>query len=197
MTESANVKKVIDEADSGVIKTGEVSAAGLHRSVLRQLSDEGAIYRYSRGIYVRSDAWEDEFYLLQQKYSRGIFSHETALYLWDYSDRTPAKLCMTFPQGYNAPSLKQENVMVKRAIKENYSLGLTQVKSPCGNPIFVYDLERTLCDILKGNSSDIQIINAAMKRYAASNEKNINRLMEYAKQLRVKAKVLHYMEVLL
>ena len=197
MTESAGIKKIIDEADSGVIKTEEVSAAGLHRGVLRQLSEEGAIYRYSRGIYVKSDAWEDEFYLLQQKYSRGIYSHDTALYLWDYSDRTPAKFIMTFPQGYNTRSLKQENVMVKRVIKENYSLGLTQVKSPCGNLIRVYNLERTLCDIVKGNASDIQVVNAAMKRYAASKEKDINRLMEYAQQLRVKSKVLHYMEVLL
>ena len=36
-----------------------------------------------------------------------------------------------------------------------------------------------------------------MKRYAASNDKNIHKLMQYAEQLRVKAKILRYMEVLL
>ena len=30
---------------------------------------------------VQSSAWEDDFYLLQRKYSRGIYSHDTALYL--------------------------------------------------------------------------------------------------------------------
>ena len=41
-------------------------------------------------------------------------------YLLGYSDRTPAKYTMTFPKGYNAPSLKQENLIVKRVVPENY-----------------------------------------------------------------------------
>lgn len=45
--------------------------------------------------------------------------------------------------------------------------------------------------------SDIQVVNTAMKRYAASKEKDIHKLVKYAEQLRVKPKILHYMEVLL
>lgn len=52
--------------------------------------------------------------------------------------------------------------------------------------IRVYDLERTLCDILRGSGSDIQIVGAAMKRYAASKDKDIHKLMQYAERLRVK-----------
>ena len=80
---------------------------------------------------------------------------------------------------------------------ENYEFGQIQIKSPSDNPIRVYDLERTLCDILRGSGSDIQIVSEAMKRYAASKDKNIHKLMKYADQLRVKPKVLRYMEVLL
>ncbi len=146
---------------------------------------------------MRSDIWEDDFRLLQCKYERGIYSHDTALYLLGYSDRTPAKYTMTFPKGYNAPSLKQENTIVKRVVPENYTLGIMEIKSPCGNPIKIYNLERTLSDIVRGSGSDIPIINGAMKRYAASKEKDIHKLMKYAEQLRVKPKILRYMEVLL
>lgn len=135
--------------------------------------------------------------MLKRKYGRGIYSHETALYLLGYSDRTPAQYTMTFPKGYNSPSLKQENIIIKRVVPENYSLGVIEIKSPCGNPIRVYNLERTLCDILRGSGSDIQIINAAMKKYARSKEKDIYRLMQYADQFHVKPKVLRYIEVLL
>ena len=58
-------------------------------------------------------------------------------------------------------------------------------------------MERTLCDIVRGEGSDIQIVLDAMKRYAKYDKKNINLLMEYAEQLRVKRKILRYMEVLL
>ena len=155
------------------------------------------MYRFGRGLYVRSSTWEDDFSLLQHKYGSRIYSHDTSLYLLGYSDRTPARYTMTFPKGYNAPSLKQENIIIKCVVPANYELGIIEIKSPSGNPIRVYDLERTLCDILRGSGSDIQIVVEAMKRYAASRNKNIHRLMLYADQLRVKPKVLRYMEVLL
>ena len=192
-----SIDALLRTSPDGTITTAQVTDAGVHRGMLQELVREGAIYRYSRGIYIRSDAWEDDFLLYQRRYNRGIYSHDTALYLLGYSDRTPARYTMTFPKGYNAPSLKQENLLVKRVIPENYSLGVIEVDSPCGNPIRVYDLERTLCDILRGNGSDVQVVVDAMKRYAAYRGRNIHKLMQYADQLRVKPKVLRYMEVLL
>lgn len=64
-------------------------------------------------MYMRRDVWEDDLYLLQRKYSRGIYSNDTALYLLRYSNRMPARYTMTFPKGYNTPSLKQENNIIK------------------------------------------------------------------------------------
>ncbi len=197
MTEMERTRQLLNASKDGTITAEQLSAAGLHRNNLHVLAANGEIYRFGRGIYVRADSWEDDFYLLQQKYSRGIYSHETALYLLGYTNRTPAQYTMTFPKGYNAPSLKQENIRVKRTIPQNYTLGITETTSPCGNPLQIYNLERTLCDILRGNGTDVQIIGDAMKRYAASKEKDIYKLMEYADQLRMKSKVLHYMEVLL
>ena len=169
---------LISKSTSGIISNGEVS-------------------KYGRGLYTINSAWEDDFFSLQQKYSKGIYSHDTALYLLGYSDRTPSIYTMTFPKGYNAPSIKQENVKLIRVIPDNYESGIIEVQSPSNNPIRIYNLERTLCDILRGKGSDIQIVNAAMKKYAASKNKNINQLMKYAEQLKEKDKVLRYMEVLL
>lgn len=197
MTDKEKIKEILEALPDGIISVEQVTTAGLHRSILRELVENGELYRFGRGLYVRSSAWEDDFYLLQRRYRRGIYSHDTSLYLLGYSDRTPAQYTMTFPKGYNSPSLKQENINIKRVVPENYSFGVIELKSPCGNPVRVYDLERTLCDILRGSGSDIQIVNAAMKKYAASREKDIHKLMQYADQLRVKPKVLRYTEILL
>ena len=197
MTDKETIKELLETSPDGIITAEQVTTAGLHRSILQELVGNGELYRFGRGLYVRTSVWEDDFYLLQRKYGRGIYSHDTALYLLGYSDRTPAQYTMTFPKGYNSPSLKQENINVKRVVPENYSFGVSELQSPCGNPIHVYDLERTLCDILRGSGSDIQIVSAAMKKYAASKEKDIHKLMQYADKLRVKPKVLRYMEVLL
>ena len=197
MTSREKFEELLKNSKDGTITAAQVTKAGLHRGVLQEAVKSGEMYRFGRGLYVRSSAWEDDFYLLQRKYGRGIYSHDTALYLLGYSDRAPAKYTMTFPKGYNAPSLKQENLTIKRVVPGNYELGQIQIESPSGNPIRSYDLERTLCDILRGSGNDVQIVGDAMKRYAASKGKNIYKLMQYADQLRVKQKVLRYMEVLL
>ena len=196
-TNKEKIEEMLENSKSGTISVTQITAQGMHRQGLSELVKEEKIYRVGRGLYMSNEVWEDDFFLLQQKYKRGIFSHDTALYLLGYSDRTPTKYTMTFPQGYNAPSLKEENVRIKRVIPENYNQGIIEINSPYGNPIRVYSLERTLCDIVHGNKEDIQIINGAMKQYADSSKKNIYQLMKYAKMLRVQSKISHYMEVLL
>ncbi len=193
-----DVDEAIDRFDkNGVITSSDITKYGVHRSILRKLTESGRYYRVARGIYIRNGEWEDEFYLLQKKYSRGVFSHATALYLHGYSDRVPLKFQMTFPKGYNSSSLNKENVEICRVIPENYNLGIVEVKTPGGNIVKAYDLERCLCDMLRGKGDDIQLVQSAIKRYVLSKERDINKLLHYAKQLRVEPKVKKYLEVLL
>lgn len=188
---------VLSNIENGLITSKKVSEHGIHRRVLSELVYDGKLIRCSRGIYMLADEWEDEFYLLQQKYKKIVFSHATSLYLSGYSERVPLRFNITLPGNYNSPSLKEENVIITRVIEKNYSLGITQVSTPMGNIVNAYDLERSLCDILRGSSNDIQTVQFAMKKYASSKERDINKLMRYANQLRVEAKVRKYMEVLL
>ena len=64
--------------------------------------------------------------------------------------------------------------------------------------IKVYDVERNICDIIKNkNKMDIEIFTQALKEYANSSDKNLNKLMRYAKKLKIENKVREYMEVIL
>ena len=118
MNAKEKIEELLEASEDGTITAAQVTEAGLHRSVLQEFVKSGEMYRFGRGLYVRSSAWEDDFYLLQRKYGRGIYSHDTALYLLGYSDRTPAKYTMTFPKGYNAPSLKQ--AVAIHLLQENF-----------------------------------------------------------------------------
>ncbi|MBP5773479.1 MAG: type IV toxin-antitoxin system AbiEi family antitoxin domain-containing protein [Eubacterium sp.] len=190
-------KKILNSAKNGVITSKIITEMGIHRSALQELVAEGKIKMTSRGIYLLADEWEDEYFLLQQKYNRGIFSHSTALYLHGFSDRVPLSFHMTFPAGYNSPSLKKENVIVTRVKETNYEEGIITLKTPFGNKVKVYDLERTLCDVMRGSNLDIETVQSSMKAYSGYKNKDINRLLTYAKKLRVEPKIRKYLEVLL
>jgi predicted transcriptional regulator of viral defense system len=160
--------------------------------------ESGSLIKLERGIYLLDGFWEDEFVVYSLRYRKGIFSHATALYLHGLTDRTPAHLSMTFPQGYNTVSLANPVLDVHRTAKSLFLLGGSLVATPSGNKVRVYDIERTLCDIVRGsNGGDVQVVNQAMKRYVASKNKDIQKLLGYAERLRVKPRILNYMEVLL
>ncbi len=184
--------------NNGYVTAKEVTEAGIPRRCLTKLVESGKLLKAKRGIYVLPDVWEDELFILQYRFSKGIFSHDTALYLHGMTDRTPVSFIMTFPFGYNTGNVKKQGVIAKVCTVDAYALGIMDIASPSGNIIKVYDVERTLCDMVKEtHHADIQVVNQAMKEYALSKEKNIARLMSYAEKLRVAPKISSYMEILL
>ena len=186
------------ETQQGIITSTQVTEAGIPRRCLTSMVRSGLLLRVERGVYTLPETWEDELFVLQWRFSRGIFSHETALYLHAMTDRTPSRYTMTFPFGYNPGNVIKRGVVAKVASKETYPLGIMTLPSPSGNALKVYDIERTLCDMVKTrHKADIQVVNQAMRMYAGSREKDIARLMDYAQRLRVKSKILTYMEILL
>ena len=191
------IQKIL-KFNNGIVTATQVTEAGIPRRCLTEMVDSGVIYRVERVIYALPDGWEDEMFFMQYRFSKGVFSHETALYLHGMTDRTPIRYTMTFPSSYNTGSVKKHGIIAKLSREKVYEIGIVEIPSPAGNIIKVYDIERTLCDIVKPrHRADIQVINQAMKTYALSKEKDIAKLMSYADQLRVKPKVLNYMEILL
>jgi len=105
---------------------------------------------------------------------------------------------MTFPLNYNTSNLKKRNVRAINVKMNLYDVGVININKPPENSVRVYNVERTLCDILKGRSNtDIQIISEAFKKYMSGSEKNIPLLSKYAKMLRVEKKIRAYLEVLI
>ena len=81
---------------------------------------------------------------------------------------------------------------------EWYLEGMTKTESPGGNKITAYNMERTLCDVLrKRGGVDTGVVTEAFKRYAVRKDKNIPLLSEYAKKFHVEEKVRRYLEVLI
>ena len=53
-------------------------------------------------------------------------------------------------------------------------LGKSKIKTPFGHTVPVYDIERTLCDVLRSrNGVEIQVFQDALKSYAKQKDKNL------------------------
>lgn len=195
-----NEEKILEEMqkNNGMITTNDVEQMGIARKTLTRMLEKGLIERESQGLYVLPNSWGDEYYNLIFSSKNAVFSHATALFLHGLSERVPLIYEITVINGYNASLKTRENVELYFISKDIFELGKTKIESPQGKIVPVYDIERTLCDILKSKKSqDIEIIKYAFKTYVKSPKKDIYKLMEYAKKLKVDEEVNTYLEVLL
>ncbi|MCT2909853.1 hypothetical protein EFT87_14515 [Schleiferilactobacillus harbinensis] len=151
-----------------------------------------------RGIYVDPAIFDDEMYNLQLRFKRGIYARETALFLYGITDRTPFVYQMTFPKSYHSEALKDFPIEPTQQIDRLYKLGITEVKSPGNHFVQTYNIEKTLCDIVRApGMAELSVIVQAMREYVARPDRNIHLLSEYARELRVEKQIERYMEVLL
>jgi predicted transcriptional regulator of viral defense system len=192
-----NLNTLINE-HSGIILTKQVTESGIPRTYIAGLVKSGVLERLERGVYISKDSFDDEMYRLQAKYTRAVFSHDSALFLHNLTDRNPLQYSVTVPAGYNSKNIQALGVKVYSIKKELYALGLTTGRTMFGREIKCYDMERTICDIIRSrNQMDIAILTDAIKRYSKLKDKNLPQLMRYAKRFRVTKLLRSYMEVLL
>ncbi len=190
--------KKLFKASLGILSTEEVEAAGIPRQYLWILKNENEIQMISRGIYASNEVFEDEMYLISLRTNKAVFSHETALYIHNLTDRDPLFYTVTLPSGYNPSRLKNSNIEVHTVKEEFFEIGKTTAKTIYGRNITVYDKERTICDILRArNKMDKYVLNEAIKRYVNSKEKDIHKLTRFAKIFRVEKVLDSYLELLL
>lgn len=82
-------------------------------------------------------------------------------------------------------------------ISNNYEIGRIIINRN-GTDLSVYAIKRTLVDLIKSRyDTDMEQLILALKRYANSTEKDVNRLFRYAKLFGVEKKKNDYMDVLL
>lgn len=183
---------------NGIVTSAVATEAGVVRRELSEAVERGELVRLSRGMYATPDTWEDEFVLAQHRFSRGVFSHETALYLHELTDRAPDELIMTFPHGYNTGNARASGIDARTVTAKHHDIGVTEVTTPYGNTVKAYCAELTLCDLFRSNPSpDLQLALPAIRSYLASEGRNTVCLMEYARRRRVEARLRPYVEAML
>ena len=94
--------------------------------------------------------------------------------------------------------LKNKNYQFFYLKEELYEIGIVEMKTPYGNKVKVYDLERTICDIIRNKKKiEIALFTDAMKRYADRKDRNSIKLHKYAKIFNIEDELRKYLEVLL
>lgn len=186
------------EKNNGFLLTSDVVATGISKTYLSEFVKKYNFMRVSQGVYMSDNAWFDELYVIQLRNKEAVFSHETALYLYGLMVREPNCTTITVNRTYNATHFRKRGYKVYAVNSELLTLGRTRIETNYGNQVTVFDIDRTLCDVIKcKDKMDIQVFQTAMKEYMKSKCKNLTNLMKYAKIMKIEETVKMYLEVML
>lgn len=189
-------EEIVD--NSGILLTKNAIEAGISKHVLYNFIRDNGFEKAAHGVYASPETWEDENYILSLRCPQGVLSHDEALYYHGLTDREPLQKTITIYTGYGTSRMVADGIKVFTVKKELLDIGKEIVKTSYGHDIPLYNRERTICDLIRSkNRFEIQDFQTALKTYIMGKNKNLNRLMEYAKLFHVDKKIREYMEVLL
>ena len=181
---------------NGFLTYKQIIEKELSYKTILKMAREGIIEIEEKGLYRLPDFYLDEFFILQYRFPKGIFSLETALFLHGLSLTIPFEITMSFPYGTNTKNIKEAGVR-PIILRSNFDEGIIEIERISGQSIKVYERERILVECLRSvHQVDVQIIAPAFKKYFQSNQVNVSKLFYYAQLFKVMDKLQAYIEVL-
>ena len=189
------IKQIIEE-NNGIVSARMLEPIGISRQYLSILENNNEIERISRGIYQTPDTFEDSFYSFQSKYKKAIFSHMNSFYFFGLTEEFPYNYTVTVPQSYHVNSIN-EKCNVFYVSDDILELGVCEVDTPNGNKVKVYDLERSICDIIRSkNRMDLEQVKKTIRKYLKSSFKDLNKISEYSKKMGINKLVMEWLVML-
>lgn len=189
------IDKIREEiGDKLYMTTTELIELGVSKSSISYLVSTGKIYRVSRGLYSLENGFEDTMYVLQNRYKIGVFSHESALYIHGLTDQIPENHVMSVPKNYKVT--KATGIVFKYVDRKMLNFGAETKTTDFGHEISIYNIERTICDIIKSDTKmEPYVVNNAIRQYLITAK--LSKLMIYAARIGIENKVRRKLEVLL
>ncbi len=199
MKENVNYKRIekIFKQSKGVITRKDIDERDIPSWFLSDFVKKNNLNKIAPGIYASDEYIIDDYFILQKRYPKYIFSGMSALYLHHLTDRIPQTICVTCPQGYHPTSSPAPSLTVNRITNSDLlNLGIIEIETMFGNKVKVYDKERTICDLIKHrNKYDSEVFMKALKMYIKG-ETNQIKLFKYARIMKIETKVFEIIEIL-
>ena len=198
MTNFEKISKII-KSNGGYVTGRDVSEANIPTSALSQYIKKYNLIKQCPGFYSTEDWMADDYFIFQYQYPKLIYSFYGAAYLHRLGDFIPTSLEATAPKNYRPFPLPRDGVILHTDTRDTtYNLGISEVETSFGNKVRVYNIEKTVCDFIRNRGKlDLESFVKCVTWYSKRKDKNVNRLIQYARIMKIEDKVNSLMEVLL
>ncbi|TVR69911.1 MAG: hypothetical protein EA408_12110 [Marinilabiliales bacterium] len=186
---------MIFKRNKGYLRSNELESRTM-RNHLQKLIEQKKVTQIKRGVYCLNEEVAKRQMIDVERIIPGAV-------LCLYSAWSLHQLTLTIPNAFHLAVEKSRkvilpshpNIMVTYLKKEYYELGIENTTIE-GFMVKIYDIEKCVCDAVKyRNKVGMELTSEVIKNYLAMNTRNIDKLVKYARVMRVFNTMKMYLEV--
>ena len=182
-----NAGKTVFTSSGGFARTATIAKSGISSAGVARLSRDGAIVRVKRGLYRWHDADPSSNIVEATRIvPSGVVCLLSALAVHELGTKTPWEVHLAIHFKARKPVMPDyPPIRLAYFSDVQYQTGIMTMKFD-GVPVSVYDPEKTLCDCARyRNKIGQDVFREAMEAYLRRPGRDIGKLLDYAKKLRV------------
>ena len=190
MEENKNVSNMYQ----GIICANELSDNAEYQRVLRAV-ERGELIRLRHGVYASPESVMNTMIDVEKIIPGGVVCLYTAWMHYQLSTMVPPAFCIAVEAKRKVilPDIIPVNLYYWK--KENLDFGIIE-QEISGYKVRITDIERSVCDAIKyRNKIGLEVCSEVIRSYLKRNDRNLSRLTEYAKKLRVKRTLDNYLAI--
>ncbi len=180
------------EANGGLVKASDIDALGVDYRRVLKFVEEGYLIRVKSGYYTTKYFECDEDQWIWKLFGDdGILTMESALYVYGYLKDRPYKWSIAINKNTSKSRFNIDYPIVEPYYTEPevLEMGVTEADF-AGNKMKIYTKERLICDFLKYQEKvDREDFKKGVWAYIMDDNKDVAKLMEFAKERKVLKKV--------
>ncbi len=183
-------------SQGGVITAAELSKPSEYLKMVRA-KERGELIRVRHGVYAVPEALLNTMIDVERVVPKGVVCLYNA---WAYH-----RLSTVIPPSFCVAIDAKRKIVVPSTLpidlfywkKENLEFGIMDAEIS-GYNVRITDLERSVCDVVKyRNKLGIEVCSEVLRNYLKKENRNLSRLLEYAKRLRVANILKNYLEIVI
>ena len=181
-------------SQGGVISTADLSTQSDYLKVVRA-KERGELVRVRHGVYAVPDTLFNTMIDVERIIPNGIVCLYNAWAFHQLSTTVPSSFCIAIEAKRKivVPSVLPIELYYWK--KENLDFGVMEADIS-GFRVRITDLERSVCDAIKyRNKIGLDITAEVIRNYLKKENRNLSRLSDYAKRLRVANTLKNYLEI--
>lgn len=185
--------------DQKIFSMQELKSKGISQYKVSKLVSEGKLIKLNKSYYENTEyrGEESDFYYIEAYAPKGVVCLLSAAVYYHLTTFIPEAVDVAIPRKAKISTMSDWPQMnVHHYTNDRHELGVTTIREG-KNEFRIYDMEKTVVDIVFYREKvGIEETKEILVTYLQRKDRNLNRLLKYAKLMKCEKAMRQYLEVL-